>query len=156
METAAHPRSLFKPRTFGKIFVTLTSSASSRTGVVKTFRCANLALKNFEPEYRVDRKGRKVTATSLVTKRLIGSIDESAFTALLADDRLVIFENHYGDDLKRISPDDYRTQMSDKWRDHITDSDDFDLDDFTDGYCYRAQHWKGYDGVPVVILFCHH
>ena len=113
-------------------------------------------MKNFEPEYRVDRKGRKVTATSLVTKRLIGSIDESAFTALLADDRLVIFENHYGDDLKRISPDDYRTQMSDKWRDHITDSDDFDLDDFTDGYCYLAQHWKGYDGVPVVILFCHH
>ena len=40
METAAHPRFLFKPRTFGMMFVTLTSSASLRTGVVKTFRCA--------------------------------------------------------------------------------------------------------------------
>ena len=40
METAAHPRSLFMPRTFGMIVVTPTSSASSRTGVVKTFRCA--------------------------------------------------------------------------------------------------------------------
>ena len=40
METAAHPRTLFKPRTLGTIFVTLTSSASLRTGVVKTFRCA--------------------------------------------------------------------------------------------------------------------
>ena len=39
METAAHPRSLFKPRPFGKMSVTLTSSASLQTGVVKTFRC---------------------------------------------------------------------------------------------------------------------
>ena len=43
METAAHPRTLFKPRTFGMIFVTLTSSASLWTGVVKTFRCADEA-----------------------------------------------------------------------------------------------------------------
>ena len=41
METAAHPRLLFKPRTLGMIFVTLASSALSRTGVVKTFRCAD-------------------------------------------------------------------------------------------------------------------
>ena len=34
----AHPRFLFKPRTFGTISVTLTSSALLRTGVVKTFR----------------------------------------------------------------------------------------------------------------------
>ena len=40
METAAHPRFLFKPRTFGMISVTLTSSALLWTGVVKTFRCA--------------------------------------------------------------------------------------------------------------------
>ena len=39
METAAHPRFLFKPRTLGMISVTLTSSASLRSGVVKTFRC---------------------------------------------------------------------------------------------------------------------
>ena len=38
METAAHPRFLFRPRTLGTIFVTLTSSASLWTGVVKTFR----------------------------------------------------------------------------------------------------------------------
>ena len=41
METAAHPRFLFKPRTFGMIIVTLTSSASLWTGVVKTFRWAS-------------------------------------------------------------------------------------------------------------------
>ena len=40
METAAHPRSLFKPRTFGIISVTLTSSASVRAGVVKSSRYA--------------------------------------------------------------------------------------------------------------------
>ena len=40
METAAHPRFLFKQRTFDMMFVTLTSSPSFRTGVVKTFRCA--------------------------------------------------------------------------------------------------------------------
>ena len=38
METAAHPRTLVEPRTFGMIFVTLTSSASLRSGVAKTFR----------------------------------------------------------------------------------------------------------------------
>ena len=38
METAAHPRSLFKPRSLGMISVTLKSFASLRTGVVKTFR----------------------------------------------------------------------------------------------------------------------
>ena len=43
METAAHPRSLFKQRSFGMIFVTLTSSASLWTGVVKTFRWATQA-----------------------------------------------------------------------------------------------------------------
>ena len=51
METAAHPRFLFKPRTFGMIIVALTSSASLRTGVVKTFRCADetIALADNEP-----------------------------------------------------------------------------------------------------------
>ena len=33
-----HLRFLFKSRTFGMIFVTLTSFASLRTGAVKTFR----------------------------------------------------------------------------------------------------------------------
>ena len=42
METAAHPRFLFRLRTFGMISVTLTSSASLWTGVVKTFRCTPL------------------------------------------------------------------------------------------------------------------
>ena len=41
METAAHPRFLFRLRTFGMMFVTLTPSASLWTGVVKTFRYAN-------------------------------------------------------------------------------------------------------------------
>ena len=41
METAAHPRFLFKPRTFGMMFVTLTSSATLRTDVVKTYRRQN-------------------------------------------------------------------------------------------------------------------
>jgi len=113
-------------------------------------------LQNFEPEYRVDRKGRNVTVTSLVTKRLIGSLDEPAFLTLLADDRLLIFENHTTDILQRIPTDDYHPRLTDKWRGHIAESDDFDLDDFTDGYCDIAQHWKGYDGVPIVILFCHH
>ena len=44
METAAHPRFLFKPRTFGMIFVTFTSSSSLWTGVVNTFRCATYAM----------------------------------------------------------------------------------------------------------------
>ena len=35
METAAHPRFLFKPRTFGMIVVTLTSSASFVVGCRK-------------------------------------------------------------------------------------------------------------------------
>ena len=38
METAAHPRILFKRRTIGKISMTRTSSASLWTGVLKTFR----------------------------------------------------------------------------------------------------------------------
>ena len=38
METAAHPRTLFKRRTFGKMIATLTSFTSLWTGVVKTFR----------------------------------------------------------------------------------------------------------------------
>ena len=41
MPRRGHPRFLFKSRTFGMIFVTLTSSALLRTGVVKTFRCAD-------------------------------------------------------------------------------------------------------------------
>ena len=40
-KTAALPRSLFKPRRLGMISVTLASSASLRTGVVKTFRWAS-------------------------------------------------------------------------------------------------------------------
>ena len=50
METAAHPRTLFKPRTFGMIFVTLTSPASLWTGVVKTFRYTRLMTTNSAAE----------------------------------------------------------------------------------------------------------
>ena len=53
METAAHPRSLFKPRTFGKMFVTLSSSASLWSGVVKTFRCRALMLSSEQIADRV-------------------------------------------------------------------------------------------------------
>ena len=114
METAAHPRFLFKPRSFGKIFVTLTSSASLRTGVVKTFRCANLALEHFEPEYRIDRKAREIISTSLVSKRLIDVVTEAALLKLLEDDRLIVYENHSHDALNRISPDDYAAMLRDK------------------------------------------
>ena len=55
METAAHPRSLFKRRSFGKIFVTLTSPASLRTGVVKTFRCPLLDMVDFRSASPTDR-----------------------------------------------------------------------------------------------------
>ena len=41
LQRHGHPRFLFKSRTFGMIFVTLTSSASLWTGVVKTFRCTD-------------------------------------------------------------------------------------------------------------------
>ena len=51
METAAHPRFLLKPRTFGMIVVTLTSSASLRTGVVKTFRCTTYRVTAVEPKH---------------------------------------------------------------------------------------------------------
>ena len=57
METAAHPRILFKPRTFGMIFVTLRSSASLRTGVVKTFRCRTLAFSDGQLLHPVSRGG---------------------------------------------------------------------------------------------------
>ena len=43
METAAHPRTLFKSRSPGMMSMTFTSSALLRTGVVKTFRCADEA-----------------------------------------------------------------------------------------------------------------
>ena len=52
METAAHPRSLFKPRTFGMMILTLTSSASLWSGVVKTFRCLSLAYR-MRTQFRV-------------------------------------------------------------------------------------------------------
>ena len=46
METAAHPRTLFKRRTFGKMIATLTSFTSLWTGVVKNFRCGTSAISN--------------------------------------------------------------------------------------------------------------
>ena len=50
METEAHPRFLFKPRTFDMMCVTLTSSASLWTGVVKTFRYATHAMNEHLPD----------------------------------------------------------------------------------------------------------
>ena len=78
METAAHPRILFKPRNFGMIFVTLRSSASLRTGVVKTFRCmplVDMALskRNSKPitiddaEFRWALATRSQAVTEMVT-----------------------------------------------------------------------------------------
>ena len=40
METAAHPRSLFKRRSVGTMIGDSTSFSSAGAGVVKTFRCA--------------------------------------------------------------------------------------------------------------------
>ena len=73
METAAHPRILLKPRTFGKIFVTFSSSASLRTGVVKTFRCANEAIPMVRTLFLVaglQLFGSMVVANDDVTKLL--------------------------------------------------------------------------------------
>ena len=69
METAAHPRILFKPRTFGMMFVILTSSASLRTGVVKTFRCPHLieslpTIIVLEDDARRSNEMRRVIANS--------------------------------------------------------------------------------------------
>ena len=48
-----HPRFLFKLRTFGMIFVTLIPSASLRTGVVKTFRCATQSFGGSTRDFRL-------------------------------------------------------------------------------------------------------
>ncbi len=110
----------------------------------------------YEPEYRINRKARQITSTSVVSKRFIETLTESALLKLLEDDRLIVYENHTHDKLIRISQDDYSSMLDDKWRNHIADSDEVDLNDFADGYCYIAEFWKGYNGIPIVILFCHH
>ena len=153
---SAHRCRLFKPASGGRIFRSSDIVRFVQGGVVKTFRCANLALEHFEPEYRIDRKAREIISTSLVSKRLIDVVTEAALLKLLEDDRLIVYENHSHDALNRISPDDYAAMLRDKWRDHIADTDDFDLQDYTDGYCYTGEFWKGYNGIPIVILYCHH
>ena len=72
METAAHPRFLFKPRTFGMMFVTLTSSASLRTGVVKTFRWAT-------------QVSQMETALDAATQHLFTSVVGRTLTGLSRD-----------------------------------------------------------------------
>ena len=153
---SAHLGSLATGHSLGTISCSSGIARFVQGGVVKTFRCANLALEHFEPEYRIDRKAREIISTSLVSKRLIDVVTEAALLKLLEDDRLIVYENHSHDALNRISPDDYAAMLRDKWRDHIADTDDFDLQDYTDGYCYTGEFWKGYNGIPIVILYCHH
>ena len=91
-----------------------------------------------------------------MSNRLVGRISESELAALVADDRLAVFENHTRDYLVLIPRESHRQMFDDNWSGHITTTDDFELGDFTDWYCYVAEHWKGDEGRPVVILYCHH
>jgi len=113
-------------------------------------------MKHSKELYSVHRKSHEITHTTLVSNRFVGRISEVELSGFIGDDRLRVFVNAMGDDLELVSPETHRRLFDEQWSGHITDSDDFDLDDFVDGYCFIAEHWKGREGRPVVILYCHH
>jgi hypothetical protein len=82
METAAHPHSLFKPRSFGKMFVTLTSSASLWSGVVKTFRCVPLVKREEAADFGLDPKSHNANRIH----RSFGHCDAGHLEALCGGD----------------------------------------------------------------------
>ena len=113
-------------------------------------------MKRTEDYFCVNRKSREISHTRLISNRRIGRISESELASLVQDERLIVFENHTRDDLEMVPRECFEQLLNDRWAGHISTSDDFYLADFTDGYCYLAEHWKGEEGCPVVILYYHH
>ena len=99
METAAHPRFLFKPRTFGMIFVTLTSSASLWTGVVKTFRCP---LRGFRLQYEYADFEFAMSAI-----RVLAIVCVVAFVSYAAKSRSIFLAGTLGSLLGCVAPHGY-------------------------------------------------
>ena len=95
METAAHPRSLFKPRSLGMIFVTLTSFASLRTGVVKTFRCRTLAISKLTPHTLLTYYEQGTLTKSETLLRLV-----SLVTARNASTTLQLIPHNWHDEIR--------------------------------------------------------
>ena len=95
METAAHPRSLFKPRTLGMICMTLQSSASVRTGVVKTFRCRTLAISKLTPHTLLTYYEQGTLTKSETLLRLV-----SLVTARNASTTLQLIPHNWHDEIR--------------------------------------------------------
>ena len=96
----AHPRSLFKPRTLGMIFVTLTSSASLRTGVVKTFRCVPRSL---DESHLFTRRNRNLdTPRTCSVRRCLRTISSGArrFHQCRPDTAVPIDDSHLCNDCR--------------------------------------------------------
>lgn len=106
--------------------------------------------------FRLNRSSHEIIHTHIVSNRLVGRISESELRDLVEHGELDVFINAEHDQLELVSPDLHAQFMMERWADHIATSGDVDYDDFTDGYYFYAERWKGADGRSIVILYYHH
>ena len=104
----------------------------------------------------LNRSSHEITHTHVVSNRRVGRISESELRDLVAQGDLDVFVNAERDQLELVSRDLHAQLLAHRWADHIATSDDVDYDDFTDGYYFFAERWKGAEGKPVLVLYYHH
>ena len=107
-------------------------------------------------EFFRNRKSHEVWSRVVISRRFIGYLEEREVRDLCQTDDLVVFVHAERDALERVDGNiaDFWTRQLEK---HIaSDPEEFELDQFEDGYCYVAEHWKGKHGRHILVLQCHH
>ncbi|MEO0474796.1 MAG: hypothetical protein AAF085_02330 [Planctomycetota bacterium] len=104
----------------------------------------------------IDMRARRIVFVEEISRRFIGYLDEKAALDLLKtpDCDMMVWET--GSKLRSV-PTSERESVIAGVIDHVTtDYENYDLDQFKDGYCYFAMHWKQSGGKPLVVLHIQH
>ena len=101
-------------------------------------------------------RARRIVHVEEMSRRFIGYLDETAALDLLntADCDIMVWET--SNDLWHVPDSDRESVIAGVVNHVTTDYEDFDLDQFKDGYCYFAMHWRQPGGKSLVVLHIQH
>lgn len=106
--------------------------------------------------FTIYRAGRMILSSRVVSNRLIRPLSEAEVASLAAESDVRFFVNSERDDLHEVASEAIASFWQDTLRDHIADGDDSSLNEFENGYKFRAELWKGHGGQKIVVFFYHH
>lgn len=114
-------------------------------------------MERLEEQFYLNTKSHEIWSRTVWCRRYVRDLGPAEVESIILNDNPEILINAEADKLSRIPDANVQAFWESDLKGHVAKyEDDFDLEDFENGYCYAVQLWKARGGKNVLVLRYHH